>query len=250
MARVIAVTGKGGVGKTTTAALMIRYLKQHASGPILAIDADPDANLAKVLGVPVEQSLGGLREDTLNEIRNLPAGMDKATFLEAGLHQIIVETEKVDFLAMGRPEGPGCYCFVNNLLRKFSDELLPSYEWAVMDSEPGMEHLSRRTASKVDHLVVVLNRSPLAIDCARRINEVIDSVKNEVHKKHFVICGVDDDAVESVRERANELEMEYLGHIPRDRELEDAIFDGAAVYDLGDTPAVLSMNQVMQRLGV
>ena len=134
MAKIIAVTGKGGTGKTVVAALIIKYLKQHASGPLLAIDADPDRNLSTVLGVAVEQTIGDLREETLEKIKSIPAGMSKSDYIEAGLHQIIVETEKVDFVTMGRAEGPGCYCFINSLLRKFSDGLQESYEWVVMDN--------------------------------------------------------------------------------------------------------------------
>ena len=91
MARTIAVTGKGGVGKTVVAALIISYLRQHASGAVLAIDADPDANLGTVLGVPIPKTLGDVREDTLNEIKRMPAGMSKAAYIETGLHETIVE---------------------------------------------------------------------------------------------------------------------------------------------------------------
>lgn len=176
MARIIAVTGKGGTGKTTIAALIIRHLKKHANGPILALDADPDANLSTLLGISVEKTIGDLREETLKEIKNFPAGMSKHNYIEAGLHQLIVETEKMDIITMGRSEGPGCYCYINSLLRKFADDLQTAYEWVVMDNEAGLEHLSRRTASHVDHLLVVVNDNPLAIDCARRIDDLISGL--------------------------------------------------------------------------
>jgi len=249
MARTIVVTGKGGVGKSTVAALMISYLKEHASGAVLAVDADADANLGTILGVPVANTIGNVREETLANISKLPAGMDKAAYIEAGLHEVLVETPKVDFLSMGRPEGPGCYCYINNLLRKFSEDLLTSYEWLVMDSEAGMEHLSRRTAARVDHLVLVINRNPLSIDCARRITEVIASVKNDVRNKHVLINGVPENAVQSVQEKAADLDAPYLGHIPYDEAVEENIFSGRSLYDLVDSRAVDNMAEMMQKLG-
>ena len=138
MARLIAVTGKGGVGKTTLAALIVRHLRARATGAILALDADPDANLATLLAGPVETTIGDLREEVLRNIRDIPAGMSKANYVEAGLHQLIVETPRVDLITMGHGEGPGCYCFINSVLRKFAEDLTPSYEWVVMDNEAGL----------------------------------------------------------------------------------------------------------------
>jgi len=249
MATTIVVTGKGGVGKTTVAALMIGYLREHASGAVLAVDADPDSNLGTVLGVEIPSTMGDVREETLGQISKLPPGLDKAAYIEAGLHEIIVETPKVDFLAMGRSEGPGCYCYVNNLLRKFAEDLLPSYEWMVMDSEAGMEHLSRRTAAKVDHLVVVVNHNPLSMDAGRRILAVINSTKNPVRHKYLLVNGVPEEKADLVRRRADGLDMEYLGCIPRDEAVEEQIFDGGSLYDLRETVATERMKEVMKRLG-
>jgi len=249
MAKIIAVTGKGGTGKTTMAALVIRYLKENSPGPILALDADPDSNLATVLGIPVEMSVGDLREETLKEMKNFPAGMDKQNYIEAGLHQVIAETEKLDLIAMGRSEGPGCYCYINSLLRKFADDLQDSYTWVVMDNEAGLEHLSRRTASRVDHLITVINSSPLSIDCAKRVQDLLGGIKNEIKKKYFIINGVSDDRVEVIKEKCDGLEMEYLGHIPWDPELEKAVFDNKSVLMLDGSEAVLKINEIMNKIG-
>jgi len=248
MARTIAVTGKGGVGKTVVAALMIRYLRQHASGAILAVDADPDANLAAVLGAPALKTLGQVREETLRAIKKLPPGMDKAAYIEAGLHETLVETEKVDFLVMGRSEGPGCYCYVNNLLRKFADDLLRSYEWMVMDSEAGLEHLSRRTTTRLDHLVVVVNDSPLSIRTAGSIGEVIASVRNEVRHRHVLLNRVPEDRMDFIRAQLDGLDMKYLGHVPDDRAVEEAIWKGESLCDL-DGAAAATVDEIMQKLG-
>jgi len=248
MAHTIAVTGKGGTGKTLTAALIVKYLKENTPGPILALDADPDCDLGTVLGVPPETTIGDLREDTLKKIKNLPAGMSKANYIEAGLHQIIVETNKVDFITMGRSEGPGCYCYINGLLRKFADDLHPGYGWVVMDNEAGLEHLSRRTASHVDHLIVVVNRDPLSIDCARRIDDLVSDLKNDIRRKHLLLNGVDDDRVEVVRERTADLGLEYLGRLPYDPAVEECILEGRALFELGASPAVTGMAEMMRTL--
>lgn len=248
MAKILAMTGKGGVGKTTTTALMISYLRKNAIGAVLALDADPDANLAKVLGVPMDCSIGQLREETLKEMKNFPAGMDKQSYIESGLHEIIVETNKVDFITMGRSEGPGCYCYINSLLRKFADNLQEAYEWVVMDNEAGLEHLSRRTASKVDHLITVINNTPLAIDCARRVEDLLKGITNEVKNKHYIINGVNDERVDIIKERCADLDMKFLGHIPLDAELEEAIFNGQSLFEVADSPAVLKVNEIMDKL--
>lgn len=248
MAKILAVTGKGGVGKTTLTALVIRHLRENTEGPVLALDADPDANLAKVLGVSADASIGQLREDTLKEMKNFPAGMDKQSYIQAGLHEIIVETSKVDFITMGRSEGPGCYCYINSLLRKFADDLQKSYDWVVMDNEAGLEHLSRRTAARVDHLITVINNTPLAIDSARRVEELLNGITNEVKNKHYVINGVNNDRVDTIKERCAGLDMEFLGHIPHDAQLEESVFNGLSLFDVSSSPAVLKVDEIMKTL--
>lgn len=248
MAKVIAVTGKGGTGKTTTAALIIKWLRANARGPILALDADPDANLATVLAVPIPKTIGDLREETVREIKKLPVGMTKANYIQAGLHQIVVETPKVDFITMGRSEGPGCYCFVNTLLREFAEDLEDSYEWVVTDNEAGLEHLSRRTTAHVDHLIVMVNNSPLAADCARRIHEVITSLKNEVLHKHVLLNGVSAPRLEMLKQRLEPLGFNFLGCLPHDDAVEEHVFCGKSLYDVNDTPATRAMDEIMKKL--
>lgn len=248
MAKIIAVTGKGGTGKTTFTALVLRYLKKNADGPILALDADPDANLATVLDIPIEKTIGDLREETLKDIKNLPAGMDKGSYIEAGLHQIIWEAEKMDFVTMGRSEGPGCYCYINSLLRKFADDIQDAYEWVVMDNEAGLEHLSRRTASRVDHLVVVVNRNPLALDCAERVVTLVNDLKNDVRRKWAVGGQVSAEDGAAVAAKAGEMGLEYVGGIPHDPAVEDCIFSGKSLFELDECPAVLKIDEIMENL--
>lgn len=250
MAKMIAVTGKGGVGKTTVAALVVKHLKENTPGPILALDADPDCNLAAMLGIEIESTIGDLREEMLKQIKDFPPGMSKESYVQAGLHQLITETPKVDLITMGRGEGPGCYCFINNLLRKFADDLLPAYAWAVMDNEAGLEHLSRRTASFIDHLIVVVSESPLAIDCAGRIDRLLAGLDRDVRHKHFVLNAVAEGRVAAVIERMSGLSFEHIGTIPRDEDLAEAVFDGRSVYTLDNTPAVKIIAEMMREIGV
>ena len=249
-AAVIAVTGKGGVGKSTIAALIVRHLKEHSPGPVLALDADPDANLATMLGMEVETTIGDLREDVLRNIRDFPPGMSKDSYIEAGLHEIIIEAPKVDLITMGRGEGPGCYCFINHLLRKFGDDLMPSYQWVVIDNEAGMEHLSRRTASKVDHLIVVVNECSLAIDSAKRIDKLLAEFDKGVGRKYFLLNAVRHDREAAIRDKMADSSLEYLGAVPRDEAVDEIVFRGEPVYALGDTPAVRVIGEVMERIGV
>ncbi len=249
MTTTIAVTGKGGTGKTLTSGLIINYLKRNAAGAILAIDADPDANLATILGIEVEQTIGDLREETLRNIKDLPQGMSKTAYIEAGLHQIIVETQKLDLITMGRSEGPSCYCYINSILRKFAEDVHGTYEWVVMDNEAGLEHLSRRTAARADRLITVISDNPFSVDCAGRIDALVKDLKTDIGKKYFVVNAVSDDKFDVVMGKMESIDMEYLGRIPYDPDLEERIFKGESLLALASGPALESMNEIMQKLG-
>jgi len=248
MAKTIAVTGKGGTGKTVIAALIIKWLKENASGPILALDADPDANLGTVLGIRAEKTIGDMREDTLKEIKNLPAGMSKSAYIEAGLHQIVVENEKVDLITMGRPEGPGCYCYLNNLLREFADKMQASYEWVVMDNEAGLEHLSRRTASKIHSLLVVVNENPLSIDCAGRIDKLVRELKNEIGPMYVVANSVNERQAKRLKEKTDHMRMKYMGSIPYDQKIEELVFKRKSLLNLVNSEAFSKIDKLMRQV--
>lgn len=249
MAKTIAVAGKGGTGKTTITALIIQYLCEKHMSPVLAVDADPDANLGTLLGIKTEKSVGDLREDVLKEIKNLPAGMTKASYVEAGLHQIIEEADGFDLITMGRGEGPGCYCSLNNLIRKFSDDLAPSYAWVVMDNEAGLEHLSRRTTSNVDALLVVVNDNPISFDTAGKINAITETVKNVIHKKYIVSNMVREEHASIIQTRFAALPFQYLGAIPRDPVIEDTIFNGNSLLTVTESKAKESIFSMMNTIG-
>jgi CO dehydrogenase maturation factor len=185
MAFTIAVAGKGGTGKTTLATLFIFHLIRQNKGHILAVDADPNSNLNVGLGMKFGETIADLREEVL--AKEVPSGMSKAEFFDYRLHECLVEGDKVDLLVMGRPEGPGCYCAVNNLLRQYLSRISRQYEYIVMDNEAGMEHLSRRTTDDLDVLLITSDPTMVSIKSALRIYEIAKQIKLKIKKIYLVI---------------------------------------------------------------
>ena len=229
MARSIAVAGKGGIGKSTIAALIVRALCERGEKPILAIDADPDSNLGTLLGLDSFENVGQLREDVRKDIANFPAGMSKAAYVEAGLHEIIVEAEGFDLITMGRGEGSGCYCYLNSLIRKFSDDLTPSYRWAVFDNEAGLEHLSRRTTQNVDGLLVVVTENPLSLHSAKSIVEITRDLDSRIRSMYAVTNMVKPQNIDIMRKRIEDIGLPVLVEIPYDQELEQMVFEHSCI---------------------
>ncbi|MGD9191494.1 MAG: AAA family ATPase, partial [Desulfobacterales bacterium] len=166
----IAFAGKGGTGKTTMAGLLIKYLVKKNKTPVLAVDADCNANLNEVLGLDVKDTLGNAREDMKKG--NVPGGMTKDIFMEMKLEEAVAESNGVDLIVMGQPEGAGCYCAANTLLTGFIERLSDNYPYIVMDNEAGMEHISRLTTKNVDVLLVITDSSRRGLQAALRINDL------------------------------------------------------------------------------
>jgi len=190
----VALAGKGGTGKTTIAALLIRYLVEEHSGSILAIDADPSSNLNLVLGMEVGQTVGDIREGMLDMVQSsgalagsMPGGMSKQEYLDYQIQMALVEDDRVDLLAMGRPEGPGCYCAANQMLRVILDRIAANYDYVVMDNEAGMEHLSRRTTRDVDVLLLVTDPTQRGLIAAQRMHEMVPELKIGVGHVYLVV---------------------------------------------------------------
>ena len=165
----IAIAGKGGIGKTTLSALFVRALREAGVRPILAVDADPNSNLAEALGVEPGRPLAEIREQGSSPEGSPPSGIGRVRAVEDEIQRAITEADGFDLITMGRPEGPRCYCCVNNLLRKSLDDLSRNYAAVVVDNEAGMEHLSRRTTNNVDFLIVVMNPTLPSLRAAQRI---------------------------------------------------------------------------------
>ncbi|MCX5716265.1 MAG: AAA family ATPase [Candidatus Omnitrophica bacterium] len=187
MTRIIAVTGKGGTGKTTVAALIIRAILDKKAGSVLAVDADPNSTLGETLGIKVKDTIAGICEDTRAKLDKLPAGMSKDRYIEYRIHESLAEEKGISLLTMGRPEGPGCYCYVNSLLRDMLKGLSDGYDFTVIDNEAGMEHISRKTASRIDILFVVSDFSVMGVRSALRIHKLVYSLGIDVGRSFLVV---------------------------------------------------------------
>lgn len=212
----IAVAGKGGTGKTSLASLVIRYLIRKGAGPILAIDADPNANLGESLGLDIKQTVGSIIASFNEEKINIPPGMTKEAYLDFKLNEAIVETKGIDLVTMGRGEGPDCYCYPNVILRKFADILSGNYPYMVMDNEAGMEHLSRRTTQNVDELLLVSDHSVKGIRTIARIKELVEELKLKVKRQSVLINMVPDGLDPMVAQEMSRLGIEPAAIIPLD----------------------------------
>lgn len=183
----VAVAGKGGVGKTTFAALVVRHLHETTKEVVLAVDADPNTNLGAKLGTETAKTLGSIREEMLARGEDEPpAGISKQEYLDYQIRLALKEGEGFDLLTMGRQEGPGCYCYVNNLLRTIVDSISAKYKYVVIDNEAGMEHLSRRTTRSSDILFVLCDESKGSQGAARRISQLADEMKLAIVRKALV----------------------------------------------------------------
>lgn len=183
----IALAGKGGTGKTTLAALTIRYITEILGESVLGVDADPNASLGPTMGVEYEKAISDMREGVIEKKLDFPAGMSKERYIEYCIEECIVESPKFDLLVMGRPEGPGCYCYVNNLLRKYLDKLGSNYPYVVIDNEAGMEHLSRRTTNRVDLMLIVCEPTIVGVLTAKRIMKLTETLPLSIKEKLFIL---------------------------------------------------------------
>lgn len=213
MTTTIAVAGKGGTGKTTLAGLLIRTLVRRNGGKILAIDADPSSNLHLVLGMPLPQTVGDIREDARTGVA---PGQTRQDFLSYAVRMALEEGDDFDFLAMGRPEGQGCYCAANHMLRSIMDGINNGYDWVVMDNEAGMEHLSRRTTRDVDHLILVSDASLRGLVAAEAMVGLSKELEINVRNAYLVINRVQGELSPALRAKAETLGVPLLETLPYD----------------------------------
>ncbi len=238
MATTIAISGKGGSGKTTLAAVIIRLLLGTRRA-ILAVDADPNSCLGQTCGVQPVGTIAEIREMARRK-QPSDAGMDRVRSFEYGIQQAITEANGFDLLTMGRPEGPSCYCAINNMLRNFLDKLNSAYEFVVIDNEAGMEHLSRRTTNNVDLLCIVAEPTDLGVVTAQRIFELAKQLPISVKE-----IGVVWNRAESSKQLDG---IDVFGYVPYDKAVLDASMQGQTIFDIEEnSPAFSAVREILER---
>jgi CO dehydrogenase maturation factor len=248
----IAISGKGGSGKTTLAAMIIRILLHRQNKAVLAVDADPNSCLGLTMGVQPLGTIAEIREQARSKSPTSP-GMSRVQSFEYGIQQAITEADGFDLLTMGRPEGPDCYCAANNLLRQFLDKLSSAYDFVVIDNEAGMEHLSRRTTNNVDFLCIVAEPTPLGAVTAKRIFDLAEQLPISVKQigviwnENRVPLPVTRDA--SDERRATSDKIETFGRIPFDKSVFNASMQGKTIFDLKEnSPAFSAVQKILEHI--
>ncbi|UCD42435.1 MAG: AAA family ATPase [Chloroflexota bacterium] len=262
MTTTIALAGKGGVGKTTIAGMVIKYLTQSQDGAILAIDADPSSNLNMVLGLDLEWTVGDIREEMLTQVKTsltasgaamgaLPGGVSKHEYLDYEIRSSLAEGNHFDLIAMGRSEGPGCYCAVNHNLRDVVDSISKNYRYVVIDNEAGMEHLSRRTTRDVEHMFVVTDPTQRGLVAAQRISDLRNELDIRVENAYLILNRLSGEMPPALQEAVEKLPIPLLGVVPSDSELMDFEFSGRPLVELGDdSPVYRSVADMMTQISI
>jgi CO dehydrogenase maturation factor len=260
MTTTIALAGKGGVGKTTIAGMVIKYLVQSQPGAVLAIDADPSSNLNMVLGLELDWTVGDIREGMLEQVKEslvqggaamgtMPGGVSKHDYLDMQIRSSLAEGERFDLIAMGRSEGPGCYCAVNHNLREVVDSLSKNYRYVVIDNEAGMEHLSRRTTRDVQHLLVVSDPTQRGLVAAQRIAGFRDELDIEIENAYLILNRVNGPLPPELEAFIEKMDIPLLGVVPADQELASFEFSGRPLVELGDdSPVYQKVAEMMQEI--
>ncbi len=247
--KTIAISGKGGTGKSTLAALIIRWLSEHVSQSILAVDADSNVNLNDLLGVELKETVGTIREEMKAKVSNLPGGMTKQQFLEYKIQLSLIEEAAFDLIAMGRPEGPGCYCYANNLLRDILRTLGENYDFVVIDNEAGMEHLSRRTSKNIDVLLIISDPSVRGIQAVAKISRLLKELEARVVEKHLILNRVRNALSRSVKKVIEEEGLKLLHSIPEDEELLKMDQDGNPIWKIKPkSSAYQAVGELMKKI--
>ena len=240
---IIALVGKGGVGKSTISSQLARALSRKEI--VLAVDADPNSNLCDKLGIEVTGTIGGLRNEIVAHPDMIPAGMSKQDYIALHVRQIMTETDRIDLLVMGRPEGEGCYCFTNDVLKQCFNDLIPKYKYTVIDNEAGMEHLSRRVLPKANIMIVVSDPTKIGVRTATRLSTLADEVHIESDRRILVINNVFGQISDSLTEEAKAAGFDDVFVMPHDDFISESAMEGEELDVPPDTPFGKAMSQLV-----
>lgn len=247
----IAVAGKGGTGKTSFCALLIRYLIENGKTPVLAVDADANANLNEALGFPIESETVSELIAATKDPQGIPTGMTQDVYIEYKLNSALSEGKDVDLLVMGGPEGPGCFCFPNNILRKYLDHLTRGYKYIVMDNEAGLEHISRRTTRDIDVMFVISDCSARSVRSAGRINQLVKQLDTRVKQIYLILNKAAPPDAESLKDEIEKTGLTLAGTIPGDPQITEYDIKGRPLFDLpGESPAVKALYEILDKLKI
>ncbi|AFQ44449.1 AAA family ATPase [Desulfosporosinus meridiei] len=251
MSKYIAVAGKGGVGKTTFTALLLRQMVRREKGTsILAVDADPNANLGEALGLEVTSTISELLEQS-KDPKAIPQGMPKNVFIEYKLQQSLVESKDIDLLVMGGPQGAGCYCYPNDILRKHLENIGENYDFVAVDSEAGLEHISRRTIPRIEVMFVISDSSARGIRSAGRVHELIKGLKSAVQTIYLIVTKTSEGSMKSLEEEIQRTGLTVIGDIPLDPLVVEYDLAGKPLFDLpDDAVSVQAVEAILNRAGI
>ena len=256
MAHVIAIAGKGGVGKTTLTGLIIQYLGKKGKGPILAVDADANSNLKEVLGVEVEETLGDIREEVaraeMSKDNPIPPGVSKADYMEFKFDDALIEDDDYDLLVMGRTQGKGCYCFVNGLLQAQLQRLEKNYPYIIVDNEAGMEHISRGVLPNMEVAILVSDCSRRGVQAVGRIAQLIKECDMHPKKVGLIINRAPNGVLnEGTKAEIEKQGLTLLGVVPQDETVYEFDCDGTPIVDLPeDSPVRKAIVEIIDNLGL
>ena len=243
----IAMAGKGGTGKTTVSGMLIKYLVSRGKSPVLAVDADANANLNEILGLEVTETLGNAREEMRKG--SVPSGMTKDVFISMKLEQAVMEQQGFDLVVMGQPEGAGCYCAANTLLTGFLERLSGNYPYLVMDNEAGMEHLSRLTTKNVDVLLIVTDTSRRGLQAGLRIHKLAKDLNIGVGKSYIIINQAKSAPTDEVKEMIDSDGLELAGVIPDDEQVYEFDLNGRPTIDIDEgNPALKEAYSIFNQI--
>lgn len=251
--KIIAVCGKGGVGKTFLSAAMIKFLATRGDLKILAIDADPALGLSPALGIEIKKTVNDIRNNLVDMIKKGKRTGDRSdllAMLDYEAFDALGEGSNFAVLSIGRPEDEGCYCQVNELLKEIIGSLSRNFDLVLIDGEAGIEQINRRVMKNVDDLVLISDTSAKGANVLSAIKKLIEDRKAVEYKRMGVVINRAK-SKEEVDKIADDTALELLGWIPEDDIIREYDFNGKPILDLPDTtPSLIAVRQILKKLNL